>query len=126
MRRKKLGKMGEGQEQPPKGYDAEMIEDFLNQLLWEIRIHHFENTAAIGTVNPELASQLATYLKKRGCFICPNLGRALDVSEENGSIDEYRKCQQRLSETALERLEAALPIIQAALRVVGWIEEQKG
>ena len=40
----------------PEGYDLEMIRDFLHQLLWEVRVSHFDNTNAKPN-NPELTEQ---------------------------------------------------------------------
>ena len=42
-------------------YDVKMIRDFLDHLIWEVRIGHFENTTAPGTINPELMDQIAKY-----------------------------------------------------------------
>ena len=44
---------------PGRGYDVEMIRDFLDHLMWELRIVHFENTNPSGTDHNELMSQLA-------------------------------------------------------------------
>jgi hypothetical protein len=37
-------------------YDVGMIRDFLDHLLWELRINHFELTSRPGTINEELVS----------------------------------------------------------------------
>ena len=45
------------------GYDLDMVRDFLDQLLWEVRVSHFDNTNE-NPHNPELAEQLQKYHRK--------------------------------------------------------------
>jgi hypothetical protein len=52
------------------GYDLEMIRDFLEQLLWEVRVSHFDNTN-VKPHNPELAEQLRKYHRKYGRTLVP-------------------------------------------------------
>jgi hypothetical protein len=48
-------------------YDVEMIRDFLDHLMWEVRVRHFEYTAAHDTLNPDLCAQLGRYMRKWHC-----------------------------------------------------------
>jgi hypothetical protein len=51
----------------PKGYDIEMIRDFLAHLMWHLRIQiHESQTGPDAPVNPELVEQLKFYIRKRG------------------------------------------------------------
>jgi hypothetical protein len=52
------------------GYDLEMIRDFLDQLLWELRVSHFDNTNR-NPINVELAEQLKKYHRKYGRTLVP-------------------------------------------------------
>ena len=45
-------------------YPVAQVQDFLNQLRWELVVDLFENTARRGTLNRELRSQLRPYVKK--------------------------------------------------------------
>lgn len=45
-------------------YPVAQLQDFLNQLRWELVVDLFENTARRGTLNRELRSQLKPYVKK--------------------------------------------------------------
>ena len=45
----------------PTAYDRRMIQDFLEDLEWEVRSRHFEHTSP-GVDHPELADQLGRYM----------------------------------------------------------------
>ena len=53
-------------------YDVQMIRDFLDNLIWELRVNHYEVASAAPAEyfgdprgdNPELTEQLAKYMKK--------------------------------------------------------------
>jgi len=45
-------------------YDTQMIRDFFEHLLWEWRVHHYENIHPVGATNTELVDQLAKYTGK--------------------------------------------------------------
>ena len=71
-----------------KGYDTEMIEDFLEHYLWETRASLFEQGNAKG-INPELVEQLAKYIKKYGPVgFSPYtiLEREEDLSDEDHAL----------------------------------------
>jgi hypothetical protein len=56
------------------GYDLEMIRDFLEQLLCEVRVNHFDNTNKNPDTSEPIQTNLAWALKR---FI----GRTADVRE---------------------------------------------
>src|SRR5579863_1911127 len=60
-------RMGKKNPKTPKAsYDVPMIRDFLDHLLWELRISHYElTTPKTDKVHQELKGQLTKYVKKR-------------------------------------------------------------
>ena len=64
-------------------YDMEMIQDFLDHLMWELRASHLENSHAAktgrkGGTNPELVEQLAKHIRRRGRVLL--IAQAFDES----------------------------------------------
>jgi hypothetical protein len=47
-------------------YDVDMIRDFIDQLLWGLRVDHFEMTGGPNALNPELVDQEKKNFKRRG------------------------------------------------------------
>jgi hypothetical protein len=47
-------------------YDVEMIRDFMDQLIWSLRVDHFEFTAGPRALNPELVEEVKRCALKRG------------------------------------------------------------
>ena len=82
----------------PRRYDVEMVRDFLEHLMWEVRIKHFENSPSAPLVydssgkgvNPELLDQLVKYGRKY-----PGSPALLPVTEfdRTGWDEEDMKCQ---------------------------------
>jgi hypothetical protein len=105
------GPKGEG----PSGarrYDVEMIRDFLDHLLWEVRINHYEQITS--EVNPELKEQLKKYVRKRqtiGLLFATELDKKADPSR----LAEYRKIKAGLRQSQLLGLEALRPLFEEAL-----------
>jgi hypothetical protein len=52
--------------QNAKGYDVPMIRDFLEHLLWEVRLNLYENAAKPGAINQELVDKLSVYQGRYG------------------------------------------------------------
>jgi site-specific recombinase XerD len=57
------------QKSKPRGSDVPMIQDFLAQLLTELRVINYEQTVKPSHVNPELAEEMAHWFRKRGTHI---------------------------------------------------------
>jgi len=47
-----------------KSYNVEMIKDFLENLMWDLRIQHFEVTHSGGTRDAEFDEHVEKYMKK--------------------------------------------------------------
>jgi hypothetical protein len=95
------------QKDRPRGYDVEMIRDFLAQLATELRVNHYEQQHQ--TVNPELAEELNRWFEKRGTY----LTAVNSIESETGmTADEfvlgasvYRKYRMIEIEAQLDQLE---------------------
>jgi hypothetical protein len=87
------------------GYDLEMIRDFLDQLLWEVRVSHFDNTNEKPN-NPELAEQLKKYQRKYGRTLVPFIKLQTDgLTAEQ--IDKGRQhLRARVAEVRQDQLDA--------------------
>jgi hypothetical protein len=111
MKRKK--KPSERRERPRSGYDLEMIRDFLDHLLWELRISHHETTTSHGAVNPELVDQLTKYVKKRQTagllFTVGFHEKVADLADrEPEKYAEFQRVKGELRKSQLICLEALL------------------
>jgi hypothetical protein len=96
-----------------------MIRDFLDHLLWEVRIVNFESTAAPGTINPELGEQLKKYMAKYHC----GLLAAMDVgwdgipeAERQQAARDFRAARQEASASQIAHLEALQGLFREALQ----------
>lgn len=119
MRKNKLPKMAGAEGRAPKGYPVEQIRDFIQHLLWEARIAHFEATNP-GTVNPELVDELAVYSRKYGCVLWPS--RQIDPedltpAEVARTVSIQRTREAAAAQAAVTALEEALPFIERALEI---------
>ncbi len=89
-------------------YDLDMIRDFLDHLLWEVRIAYHETQHA--GINPELSEQLEKYIKKRqtaGLLF----STAVEMDERQTEPEKYEKLkrlQGELRKAQLVCLEALL------------------
>lgn len=98
----------------PRAYDLEMIQDFLQHLLWEVRISHHESQCdASNPINPELVDQLEKYIKKRqtaGLLYTVGFEEqvaALAASEPE-KFSRFKQVQAELRKTQLIYLESLL------------------
>ena len=102
-----------------KRYDVEMIRDFLDHLLWEVRINHFENTADVGAINPELVEQLGKYIRKYNGVLLP----ATVINREGATEDQakateltYRQIMRDKRQEQMEHLESLQELFADALK----------
>jgi hypothetical protein len=95
------------------GYDVAMIRDFLDHLAWELRIGHFENTTAPGTINPELAEQLAKYIRKYHCGLL--IGDVTSESRDSEGFAKLRATRAQEREQQLNALESLTSLFDEAL-----------
>jgi hypothetical protein len=106
-----------GGEGPPEArrYDVEMIRDFLDHLLWEVRINHYEQITS--EVNPELQEQLTKYIRKRRTV---GLLFATQITDlDPARLAEYRTLKAGLRQSQLLALEALRPLFKEALLNAG-------
>ena len=90
-------------------YDVAMIRDFLDHLLWELRISHHESQTS--KINPELAEQLEKYQKKRqtvGLLFATGI-------DGNPDPDKYRQFQTLRGEVRKSQL-LCLEALQSLFR----------
>jgi len=103
-----------------KYYDIQMIKDFLDHLMWELRINHIENTNPGCATNPELVEQLSKYSNK---YNTVGLMTAMKVTYEGAENipDEIKALVTRSmqGEKANRSQEAvnALEILQPTLEI---------
>jgi hypothetical protein len=100
-------------------YDVDMIRHFLDHLLWEVRVLHFESTAAVGTINPELVEQLAKYSRK---YHSKGLLIASELYDPDGDLAEAQ-IDRAADYWGKERAEVATEWI-AALESLGVLFEE--
>jgi hypothetical protein len=100
-----------------------MIRDFLQHLIWEIRVSHFEQTAKPDTINPELAEQLALYQEKYGSVMLPVQGidGEGETPERVGqAAANLREATKRVREEQLQHLDALRSLFAEALKCATW------
>jgi hypothetical protein len=95
-----------------------MIKDFLDHLLWELRINHMENTNPGMKPNPELSEQLAKHMKK---YHTIGLMEAIRINpcgmpedEANETIESFHVALAQRSLEAIEALETLQPTLETA------------
>jgi hypothetical protein len=105
---------------PKATYDVPMIRDFLDHLLWELRISHHElTTPTPDQVHNELVGQLAKYIKKRntvGLLASNQLATSAtpqEVERASAILKERLGCQRI---AAIQHLEALADVFDEALR----------
>jgi len=102
-----------------KSYDTEMIKDFLQHLLWEMRVLHFESTGPVGRFNPELTASLKPYFQRRGRHLFPvhevvaDHGTPEEEAVAAGELIRMRHAKQ--AKEAIEHLEALQEVFEIAL-----------
>jgi len=99
-------------------YDVEMIRDFLDHLLWELRINHLENTNPGMKPNPELVSQLAKYQKKYNTvgLMCELKINACGAPENivKRAAESFSSARAQISQRYIETLEELQPAFETA------------
>jgi hypothetical protein len=105
-----------GPEKPSEArcYDVEMIRDFVDHLLWELRISHFETTGTGGGLNPELVDQLERYMRKRQT-VGLLMGHQADRNIPREKVQQFREALNALRQRQIDRLEALRPLLNEAL-----------
>jgi hypothetical protein len=101
-------------------YNTRMIGDFFQHLLWDWRIRHFEHSSKPGTFNKELAEQLAPYIKRyKTMGFSPSTvlrgGEGVTDADASALWEDLRPRLTAESAAAVDALESAAPVIQAAL-----------
>ena len=114
-------------------YDPEMIEDFLNHLLWEVRIAHHENANRVrqtGKLNPELVDQLGRYFDKYGSTLrLPN-----QLDGDGASDAEIKRALEILTveigekgcDAQMAHLEALRGLFESAVSLIRLWNEHDG
>ena len=100
-------------------YDAGMIEDSLEQLMWELRIAHSDTVLRPGACHPELQDQEVGFLSKYGTYLL-----STNCVENDGVTPaELNRAEKTLSlhlrsqyAAAIECLESLQPVLEVALR----------
>jgi hypothetical protein len=91
---------------------VEMIRDFLDHLLWELRTGQFEATNG-NTLNPELAEMLGKYMKKRQTVGLLFATEFEAISPE--SVRQWRDTRARQQRGRVRCLEALSQVFREAL-----------
>jgi hypothetical protein len=99
---------------PGRRYDTEMIRDFFEQLLWELRALHLEHSRGSDrvVVNPELVDTISHPAKRHGSLL--HWTMALDRAP---SPDERLKIDRHMASAVqgrIDALEAVVPLIEEA------------
>lgn len=119
MTRRQKGRSQKGGGLPTaQPYDTEMIREFLDQLMWELRTAAFEVGSAPGTLNADLLQQLAPYLRRRGsALLAINELDPAGVTKEEAekAVSVLRRRLTASWQAAIELLEALAPIFEEAL-----------
>ena len=93
-------------------YNVPMIRDFIEHLLWELRISIYENTASDPTkTNPELVEQLARCMERRGThgLLC----EAHLLETEQLTPEEIAKASARVRKMTAERRKHELEALES-------------
>jgi len=103
-----------------RNYDVEMIRDFLDHLMWELRIIHFENTNPSGADHGELMSQIQKYQQEyRGSkalmAIMTMATEGYSLADVERARRNFRRVRAVQMEEAIQHLEELAPIFEEAL-----------
>ncbi len=100
-------------------YDVEMIRDFLDQLMLEVRLRHLENLDGAAGTPPKLLAELRKFADKYDA----GLLLAWDLRPEGCTKEEYEAVRERLRKLRaegrrqqLEHLQALEDLFREALR----------
>ena len=95
-----------------------MIRDFLDHLMWQLRIAHFEVTSKPGTLNADLVKQLKPFLVRHPCaLVAQNEVDPTGVTpaEAEEACTKLRAGLAELFEERIAYLEALGPVFEEAL-----------
>jgi polyphosphate kinase len=109
-------------------YNVQMIRDFLDHLMWEVRINHVESTSVAATggckVNMELADQLAKYLRKYRTNLRAGVSVRRDTPDQTDEqvqqalkIGSARRAEEH--QKYIDALETLKPLFKEALWCAG-------
>ena len=103
----------------PDAYDWRMIQDFLEHLVWEVRIEHFEHVTP-GVKNPELVHQLAKYHRKykRTRLLIPIVAARRDKPPSREWVSAYHQAMRERLADELKALESLKPLFDVALTYI--------
>lgn len=108
-----------GRSGPTNGhYNVSMLKDFFEHLEWHCRINHAEQTHLRDRVNPELASTLSHYIKRRGAILIMSTEITFPpgTEEQNKRICEaHHEIERQRMVEALAALRTLRPIFDEAL-----------
>lgn len=106
-----------------KRYDLTMIRDFLDHLLWEVRISHFETVmrkrGKADTTSSELVETLSKYNQKYGSVLQPILSVKRDgLSDEelNRAMANANAALAPIREDEIRALESLQSLFASALK----------
>lgn len=101
-------------------YNVGMIRDFLDHLLWELRIAHYENTRDDPDItNPEFIEILEKYQKRHGAVLWTAneiIVKGTTEEEQHQWMPHIKEYFAALHMEAIEHLEALQPVFENALR----------
>jgi hypothetical protein len=124
-----MARRDENRKPPKLHYQVQMVKDFLDNLLWELRTVHYEVTAPLGPgglepgkgpIHRELQEQLAKYMRKYhhvGLMAVNSFPRSEEgVSEElrQEAIAYFRAARATLLQEWIDHLEALRPLFREA------------
>jgi hypothetical protein len=107
---------------PPRPYDPEMIEDFLRQLLWELRIDHsgWADADDRGPADRRTDARLAPYIERRGSLLLPAVALKGEVDLTPQQEQLFRSRMGALRQRQVDALEVLLEgLIPEVLRYAG-------
>jgi hypothetical protein len=100
----------------PEGYDVAMIRDFLDHLMWELRIQIYEHeTGADAPLNPELTEMLEKYIRRRGT-VAVIFNHATEKQPSPGELRELHAGMATLRKSQLRCLECLQTLFGEALK----------
>ena len=94
-----------------KAYDLDMIRDFLDHLLWELRNRHYEHAHPRAAFNQELAEPLARYCKKYGTRGLLGL-TAVDANFGELPKDERHRLESKLHRVFARNTRVAIEMLE--------------
>jgi hypothetical protein len=100
-------------------YDVGMIRDFLEHLMWELRIAVHENQCEGGRINPELTDQLKKYIQRRDCIgLLEGMKFADDLGDAEGlqAMRDLKRVRLWSRIVALDAIETLQVTFEEALR----------